>query len=199
MIKEINIKTKKELYNFYKKLPLYKSFFYKKVVFILTEDKYEIEEIIKALNIKKRKDRIIYIYDKACKKIDDHYKKNNICGFKNNQCYVQQKLNNGRINGCCRWCLYQSSKGCKTTNLTCKLFTCSEIEKRCSIIKFDDLNILRILTKRQQLIVKSNYFTKRESFINDLYIGSFIMWEIKQALRFINMYIKIRFKKISFK
>ena len=186
----------KDLYKFYKKLPLYRSLLYKKVTF--ETDIKEIEEIVKALNIKKRKDRITYIYDTACKKIDNHYENKNICGFKNNKCYVQQKLKNNYINGCCRFCLYQSSKGCRTQNLTCKLFTCSEVEKRCKIIKFDDLNILKLLTKRQKLIAKTNYFTKRESFIDDLYIGLFVLWELKQVVRFIIIYIKTR-PKASFK
>lgn len=186
----------KKLYNFHK-IPLYRSFIYKNITF--ETDKKELKEIVEALNIKKRKTRITYIYDTACKKIDDHYKNKNICGFKNNKCYVQQKLNNNYENGCCRFCLYQSSKGCKTKNLTCKLFTCSEVEKRCKVITFDDLNILKVLTKRQRLIAKTNYFTKRESFIKDLYIGSFVLWEIKQVIRFIIIYIKTRSKKTLFK
>ncbi|MBR3898194.1 MAG: hypothetical protein IKJ43_02805 [Bacilli bacterium] len=194
---KIIIDNEKDLYKFYKKLPLYRSLFYKKVTFESNNE--NIKQIIKALNIKKRKERITYVYDTACKNIDNHYNNKNICGFKNNKCYVQQKLNDGNINGCCRWCLYQSNNGCKTSNLTCKLFTCSEVEKRCKVITFDDLSILKILTKRQRLIAKTNYFTKRESFIRDLYIGSFVVWEITQLIRFINIYIIIRSKRTSFK
>lgn len=194
MIKEVNIKNEKDLYKFYKKIPLYRSMLYKKVYF-KEESKYDIKDIIDALNIKKRKQRLTFIYDKTCEKIDNHYNNKDICGFKEGKCYVQQKLNNGNINGCCRWCLYQSPKGCTTKNISCKLFTCTEVEKRCKIIKFDDLDILKILTKRQKLITKTNYFTKRETFINDLYIGLFTLWELRQVFRLMKMYIKIRSNK----
>lgn len=197
MIKNIEIKSKQDLKKFYKLISLYKKVIYKKVIF--KTDNKEIKEIVNALNIKNRKQRITYIYDSACKQIDNFYKSKNICGFKNNKCYVQQKIKNDFINGCCRFCLNQSSKGCTTSNITCKLFTCSEVEKRCKIIKFDDLKLLKLLNKRQRLIIKSNYFTKRESFINDLYLNSFVIWEIKQLFRIINIYIKIRLKKVSFK
>lgn len=190
---EIIVKNEKDLYKFYRKLPLYRSLLYKNVTFN-SKSTYDIEDIITTLNIKNRKKRITYIYDKACEKIDNHYKNKNICGFKNSKCYVQQKLNNGNINGCCRFCLNQSKNGCTTKNLSCKLFNCTEIEKRCEVIKFEELNILKLLNKRQTLISKSNYFTNRESFINDLYISSFVIWEIKQVLRFINIYLKLKKK-----
>lgn len=189
---EIIIEDEIDLYKFYKKLPLYRSLLYKKVTF--TSKSHSVDDIITALNIKNRKERLTYIYDKACEKIDNHYKNENICGFKNNRCYVQQKLKNGNINGCCRFCLNQSSKGCTTKNLSCKLFNCTEVEKRCSVIKFEDLDILKLLNKRQILISKSNYFTNRKQFINDLYISSFVLWELKQILRFINIYLKLKKK-----
>lgn len=197
MIKNIIIKDKKDLEKFYKRIPIYKSLFYKNITF--KTNNIIIKDIVNALNIKSRKQRITYIYDKMCKQIDKFYSNKNICGFKNNKCYVQQRLNNGYTNGCCRFCLNQSSKGCATSNLTCKLFTCSEVEKRCKVFKVEKLELLRMLNRRQRLIAKTNYFTKRETFINDLYISSFVLWELRQVFRFINIYIKIRLKKVSFK
>ena len=189
------INDKPALDKFYRKLFFYKSFIFKKTTFTV-ETKYEqLKPIIKALNIKKRKDRITYIYDEACRQIDNHYKNKNICGFKNNKCYVQQKLNNGTINGCCRLCKYQSEKGCKTVNLTCKLFTCSEVEKRCKIITFDDLKILNLLSYRNKMILKSDYFSKRENVIKDLYYGSVILWAIRIIIRLINNFYTLKHKK----
>ena len=199
MLKEVKIKDEKDLYKFYNKLPLYRSLFYKNVTFIYKENRYKINEIIKALNIKNRKKRINYIFDTACCQIDDNYKKENLCGFKNGICLNHQKIKKDYKNGCCRWCLYQSSKGCTTKNLTCKLFVCTEIEKRCKVINFEDINVLKLLTRRQKAIVKSNYFTKKENYINDLYIGSFVIWEIKQIFRFIKIFININVLKKSFK
>lgn len=195
MFKVIEIKDKKALDKFYRKLFFYKSFIFKKIYFKVKTDYKEIKPIITALNIKKRKERITYIYDEACTQIDNHYNNKNICGFKNNKCYVQQKLNNGTINGCCRMCKYQSKKGCKTKNLTCKLFTCSEVEKRCQIITFDDLKILNLLSLRNKMILKSDYFSKREDVINDLYIGSFFVWTIRIIIRLINNFYTLKRKQ----
>lgn len=185
----IKIENKKALDKFYHRL-----FFYKHCKNIETNYK-ELKSIIKAINIKKRKEKITYIYDEACKQIDNHYKNKDICGFKNNKCYVQQKLNNGNINGCCRMCIYQSTKGCMTKNLTCKLFTCSEVEKRCKIIKFDDLKILKLLSFRNRLILKHDYFSKREDVINDLYYGSIILWTLRIIIRLINNFYTLKYKK----
>ena len=195
MIKTIQINNKQALDKFYRKLFFYKTFIFKKTKFTAETNYEEVKPIINALNIKKRKPRTTYIYDEACKQIDNHYKNKNICGFKNNKCYVQQKLKNGTINGCCRMCMYQSAKGCTTKNLTCKLFTCSEVEKRCKVIKFDDLKILNLLSFRNRMILKSDYFSKREDVINDLYYGSFFLWTIRIVIRMIiNFYIVKRKK-----
>lgn len=196
MIKVIKIKDEAALDKFYHKLFFYKRFWFKHCKFILDSKYEEVKPIIKALNIKKRKPRITYIYDEACAQIDNHYKNKDICGFKNNKCYVQQKLDNGTINGCCRMCMYQSKKGCTTKNLTCKLFTCSEVEKRCKVIKFDDLKILNLLSFRNRMILKSDYFSKREDVINDLYYGSFFLWTIRIVIRVIVTFSTLKRQKL---
>lgn len=195
MNKLIKINNQTALDKFYRKLFFYKSFIFKKTHFTVETNFEEVKPIINALNIKKRKERIIYIYDEACNQIDKHYQNKNICGFKNNKCYVQQKLQNGTINGCCRMCLYQSTKGCTTKNLTCKLFTCSEVEKRCKVIKFDDLKILNLLSFRNRMILKSDYFSKREDVIKDLYYGSFFLWTIRIVIRMIINFYTLKRKK----
>ena len=195
MNKLIKINNQTALDKFYRKLFFYKSFIFKKTKFTVETNYEEVKPIINALNIKKRKPRITYIYDEACKQIDNHYKNKNICGFKNNKCYVQQKLQNGTINGCCRMCMYQGAKGCTTKNLTCKLFTCSEIEKRCKVIKFDDLKILNLLSFKNRMILKSDYFSKREDVIKDLYYGSFFLWTIRIVIRMIINFYTLKRKK----
>ena len=194
MNKLIKINNQTALDKFYRKLFFYKSFIFKKTHFTVETNFEEVKPIINALNIKKRKPRIIYIYDEACNQIDKHYQNKNICGFKNNKCYVQQKLQNGTINGCCRMCLYQSTKGCTTKNLTCKLFTCSEVEKRCKVIKFDDLKILNLLSFRNRMILKSDYFSKREDVIKDLYYGSLLIWSVRIVIRLIINFYTLKHK-----
>ena len=194
MNKLIKINNQTALDKFYRKLFFYKSFIFKKTYFTVETNFEEVKPIINALNIKKRKERIIYIYDEACNQIDKHYQNKNICGFKNNKCYVQQKLQNGTINGCCRMCLYQSTKGCTTKNLTCKLFTCSEVEKRCKVIKFDDLKILNLLSFKNRMILKSDYFSKREDVIKDLYYGSILIWSVRIVIRLIINFYTLKHK-----
>ncbi len=194
MNKLIKINNQTALDKFYRKLFFYKSFIFKKTHFTVETNFEEVKPIINALNIKKRKERIIYIYDETCNQIDKHYQNKNICGFKNNKCYVQQKLQNGTINGCCRMCLYQSTKGCTTKNLTCKLFTCSEVEKRCKVIKFDDLKILNLLSFRNRMILKSDYFSKREDVIKDLYYGSLLIWSVRIVIRLIINFYTLKHK-----
>lgn len=189
----INIKNKKELKRFYRLLPLYKSILFKFTKFKIEKDKYGIKPIIIALNKKRRKDRITYIYDTACDIVDDFYKGKNLCNFINNKCIIQQHKNCG-INGCCRTCRYQSTKGCTTKNLACKLFTCYPIEKKYKIIKFKDLKILKLLSLRQRTLLNSDYFSTKEQVIMDLYIGSFVISTLRMSIRLIinTIYVKRR-------
>lgn len=169
--KTIVIESKEDYTKFIKRIILYKSILYINTEFQVkgcqVNDK--IQQIIKGLNIKNRCKRITYAYDTACNIIDSNTKGLNICGFKNNKCYIQQKQNNGKCNGCCRLCKYQNSNGCPTKNLACKLFNCSEVKKRYKTIEYKDLAILKLLSLKNRLIVKSDYFSTREEVLKDLY------------------------------
>ena len=150
--------------------------FIKRILYINTEFQVKgcqvndkIQQMINGLNIKNRYKRITYVYDTACNIIDSNTKGLNVCGFKNNKCYIQQKQNNGKCNGCCRLCKYQNSNGCPTKNLACKLFNCSEVKKRYKTIEYKDLAILKLLSLKNRLIVKSDYFSTREEVLKDLY------------------------------
>lgn len=169
--KTIVIESKEDYTKFIKRIILYKSILYINTEFQVkgcqVNDK--IQQIIKGLNIKNRCKRITDVYDTACNIIDSNTKGLNICGFKNNKCYIQQKQNNGKCNGCCRLCKYQNSNGCPTKNLACKLFNCSEVKKRYKTIEYKDLAILKLLSLKNRLIVKSDYFSTREEVLKDLY------------------------------
>ena len=193
----INVNNEKELKKFYKFLPFYKSFIFKIFKFDIKSKYDDIKTINTALNIKNRKMRITYIFDMACKQVDDTFKDiKNPCGFKNGICYSHSSKKLNKINGCCRCCKYQSSNGCTTKNLTCKLFFCDEVKKRYKVIEFDDLKILKLLSIRQRYILKSDYFSSREDVINDLYYGSFIIASIRILSRLIPnlIYVKINNK-----
>ena len=108
MEKFLVINNENDLHKFYKKIWLYRSFLCNFVTFKIEEDKYDLSDLVWALNIKKRKKRLEFIYDVACDEINEYVKDKNICGFKNNQCRMHRKLKNGYVNGCCRKCFYQS-------------------------------------------------------------------------------------------
>ncbi len=174
----------KEKQSFYKKLFFYKSYFFRFNQFTSNLEDQELQDIITALNIKNRKKRIDFIYDKACDLIDANTC-SNCCGFYENQCYVQRKINNNKYNGCCRMCYFQSENGCPTKNLACKLFQCSEVRKRHKVIEAKDIKILKLLSLRQRFLVKSDYFSTREEVLKDLYSFSFSYATIKMTCRLI--------------
>ena len=178
-----------------KKLFLYKSLFYKRTTFYTNSEDEEIKGIVDALNIKQRRRRIDYIYDYCCNKINEFYKGKNVCGFKNNKCINQQYPNCKYINGCCRLCLYQSTNGCKTSNLTCKLFYCSSVTNKYTVITHKDLKILKLFSLRQRFIIGYNYFTTREAYLRDLYIGSITVSAIRNFICTILGIIKITLNK----
>lgn len=169
--KTIVIESKEDYTKFIKRIILYKSILYINTEFQVkgcqVNDK--IQQMINGLNIKNRYKRITYVYDTACSIIDSNTKGLNVCGFKNNKCYIQQKQNNGKCNGCCRLCKYQNSNGCSTKNLACKLFNCSEVKKRYKTVEYKELDILKLLSLKNRLIIKSDYFATREEVLKDLY------------------------------
>ena len=165
MEKVIKIKNQNDLDRFYKRIKYYRSPLYRFTTF--KSDNKEIGKIIEALNIKNRCKRIQFVFEAACDYIDDYNKtqSNNICGFSNNKC------RNNVLNGCCRKCYYRGKNGCTTQNLSCKLFFCSKVCDKYKTLTFDDVKLLKCFSYRNQVIVKHNYFTKKEDYLVDLYIG----------------------------
>ncbi len=195
MEKRIKISTEAEKTHFLSMLPLYKSSLCKFTYFKIDTDDLDLKEIEEALNIKNKKKRITYIYDTTCKKIERFYKNNkNMCGFICGQCYTQRENSTDKTNGCCGFCLYQSDKGCTTTNLACKLFNCENVRKRYKLLEFSDIKLLKVLTKNQQTILKYNYFSLREDVIKDASLG-LIIGTIKMYYRLIKNLIIFIFRK----
>lgn len=196
MKKKVLILThQKQINHFYRHLFLYRSFLYHNIYFMLKEENEEIEKIITALNMKKRKERLLYVYEEACHEIDSFYQDQNICGFQDGKCYVQRKKNLDSINGCCRMCRFQSSKGCQTMNLACKLFFCSEVKERYKTLTFDDIHILKVLAKKERLIISSNYFSSKKEVLKDIQFNSLCIAIIRIGYRLIPTFIKKRLSK----
>lgn len=195
--KNIIINNTDDYKKFLKKIKIYKSILYFNTLFVVKNNIHNqmIDYIINALNIKNRKKRITYIYDSSCKLIDDNTKNANICGFKNGKCYVQRNLNNGKCNGCCRKCLYQTNKGCPTKNFACKLFNCSEVTSRYDVIKYEDLKLLKLLSLKNRIIIESDYFSKREDVLKDLYAYTLTYSTLRIVCRLVKNYVHSKKKK----
>lgn len=162
------IKDKKK---FYKYLFLYRSFFFSFTRFTTNLNDRELENVIAALNIKKRRERIYFIINNLCDQIDDYYKNKNICSFCNGKCGNYRKNNLDYKNGCCRKCRYQSSSGCTSKNFACKMFNCTYVKERYKTIKYNDLVLLKVLTPLQRLVLKDDYFSSIDEVTNDLFFG----------------------------
>ena len=170
----LKIDNEKQLKKFYRYLFIYRSFLFRFIKFKLEEDKYEVSEIIKALNVKGRKKRITYIYDKACEEIDEFFEGKNVCDFKDGKCLSQQKNNSDKFNGCCRLCEHRTGGLCPSRNLACKLFYCSYVTDKYEILNYEDIKVLKCLTPLQRFVVESDYFSLEKDVINDLYFGVFL-------------------------
>ena len=174
-MKKIVINNYQDYKKFLNKLWIYKSVFYKNIIFKVENkiNEVNVDCIINALNIKNRRKRIDYIYDTCCDIINNKFKGINICGFENGRCYVQRR-NINKCNGCCRKCLYQSNKGCTTSNLSCKLFNCTEVKSRYNVIEYKDLKLLKLYSLKNRILIGSEYFSKREDVLKDLYSFSLV-------------------------
>ena len=195
--KTIQINNDNDYNKLLKRLFIYKSILYYNTLFVVKNNTSNemIDSIINALNIKKRRKRINFIYDQSCLLIDEKNKGINICGFKNEKCYVQRKLKNEKCNGCCRICVYQTWDGCPTKNLACKLFNCSEVRKRYEVIDYKDLKLLKVLSLKNQIIIKSDYFSKREDVLKDLYTYTLTFSTLRIVYRLTKHFIKFNRKQ----
>lgn len=194
MKKYIKIRTNKDLKRFYRKIFIYRSFLCLPVKFY--SDNKSIKPIIDALNIKNKYKRIEYIYNYSTSFLDNYYNSlnPNICGYKCNKCIVQRINNLNYVNGCCRACIYQSSNGCKTSNLTCKMFYCSRIKDKYKVYTYDNFYILKCLDLRRRFILKEDYFTSKEDAIFDLKVGLVVTITFKILIRDIINLIRLKKK-----
>lgn len=156
--------------------------FYKMLPCRFTSNDKSISEFIYALNIKNRYKRIKYIVDNGITIIDNYYKDKNGCKFINDKCICHRVRNLKYINGCCRKCKYFKDRSCSTLNVACKLFYCSytKLDK----IRFEDIDIFKLLSIRQRYVLKNSYFVKYEDILFDLYCGPIFCF-IRGIFRFI--------------
>lgn len=188
----LKLSDNRNIKKFYKNLWIYKSIFFYKTTFA-TEDDVDIQTryIIECLNIKNRKERIINVYDRTCEIIDKKNEGSNICGFKDRVCKAHQCENKKKyLDGCCRMCLYKTPRGCPSKNVACKLFNCGAVKEKYEVYKYNDLSILKLLSLKNRVIVKHDYFSLREDVLKDLFSYSLIYSTIRMSCRMIkNVYL----------
>lgn len=155
-----------------RRIKLYKSFIYRNTIF--ETDNKDLKVFVKYLNIKDRRKRIEYIYYEIIKEID---RKSDelICDFKDGKCRLQRLNNSKNCNGCCCVCKLVTDKGCSTKNISCKLFYCNYAKKNFNILKMKDIDLFKLLSLRQKLILQFDFFSTSEQVIDDLCSHSLII------------------------
>lgn len=146
----------------------------------------QVSQLVQALNIKNKKQRLEFIYDKACDLLDDDFYGKNVCEFKNNKCMHDRKYNNS-CDGCCRTndggkcCIYLKNHKCTIRCLACKFHICSCVRKKNLNYKVNDILVLKyLLNFKQKIIVYLNFFKTKQETINDLEKNSIILWTLKK-------------------
>ena len=177
MEKKIEIRNEEEYQQFLKALPLYRSVFGRAVHFEIGSAVHpeRVRDIETALNIKSRKRRIEYIYDRGCDIVDRFNEENGaVCRFSGGRC--EDPKHQRYPNGCCCHCYLQTSHGCPTKNLSCKFFFCDHMAKKYRYLSVGDVDLFRLLTPGQRAIVRENVYVTKQTYLRLLWLGSYLLY-----------------------
>ena len=147
-----------------KLLFLYRTIFFRMAKFETNDNK--LRNVVNALNIKNKKNRIMYVYDEAIKEINNYYSED-LCKFIDGRCIVQRLSNSEHVNGCCFRCPIVTDKGCPSSNFACKLIYCKTAIGNMKRLDFNKVKILKCLSISQRLVVLSDFFCTRDEIIED--------------------------------
>lgn len=139
------------------------------------------------LTLDDQKSKYKYIYDTTCKFLDNQFVCKNYCNFKNDKCIANRNKSVLHCDmGCCysfeysgffeptftkndKLCEHLNGTSCSTSCMSCKLFTCKELQKRNIRFKLSDFLLINcFFNKKQHLILKYNFFKTREAIIEKL-------------------------------
>jgi len=184
----ININNPSDIKKLIKQIKIYKIIYKNKILKLKyskkidKKTKYELDIIETAFNIKNKKERLMFIYDKTYEFITSNYVETNFCEFKNNQC-INHRLKNKNINnGCCCNCRHLKNKRCSINSLSCKFFFCPYIRKNKKIIKVNDISFANcFFTTKQKMIINLSVLQSRDKMLNDLYKNSLILWAFSKT------------------
>lgn len=147
----------------------------------------QLTQVVEALNIKDKKERFEYAYDKACEILDSDFYGKNVCEFKSNKCIHDRMLNISN-DGCCRSrdgkkaCVYLKNHICSISCLACKFHICSFIRKKGLKYRINDILVLRyLLNWKQKIMAYLDFFKTKEEVIEDLLRNSIIIWALKKG------------------
>ena len=186
----IIINNKDDYQSFLKKLFFYKYYHFTNFTIKNNIKSQELAIINNALNIKKKKERITYLYDETIKYINSYYH-DDLCQFVNNQCFVQRERKDNSKFGCCFDCkLVKSGKGCPTSNVSCKLLYCKPALKNIKKLRIKDIDFLRCFSIFQRFILKYNFYSTREQVIKDLNYG-IIIWFLRSIPKGLKLCFRI--------
>lgn len=161
---------------------------------IVTDDKElkQISLLVEALNIKDKKKRLEFIYDRSCDLLDNDFYGKNICGFKCGKC-IQNRYYNSLGGGCCcdsrnhlSMCPYLTNKGCFIRCLACKFHICALLKKKGYKYRLSDIYMLKyLLNWKQKIMVYNDFFMTKEEVLKDVYKNSIILWTLSKKRDFI--------------
>ena len=173
---------------FLEKLPLYRSAIFSHTVFEIRSEVHgsRIRDIEAALNIKGRRARVVFLHDRASDIIDEYNEAQGIyCKYEDGKC--EDPKHQRFKNGCCCHCYLQSSTGCHTKNLACKLFFCDFKAAQHEFLGMEKIDLLRLFTRSQRLIARENIYASRGENIALLTIGSYLIFCIYSLFKLFRM------------
>lgn len=148
----------------------------------------DILNAFKVLILPSKEEKNEFIYDTVCEYLDNEFRKNNICDFKNDQCIANRagRCTGHKTMGCCysfdyaklyelrlvknvKLCQYMQNKSCSTKNISCKLFTCKCLKEKNIFFNTHEILLLDcFFNRKQHEIITSNFFRTREEILEKL-------------------------------
>ena len=130
-----------------------------------------LEDLANAINIRNKKERIEFIYDRVCDYLDSDFLGQNKCEFLKNQCLADRAKPYYKDCGCCRaksgeLCDYLKDGKCTIRNLGCKFFICPTLKKKGLKYKINDFYLLKYFCNfREKIVLRYTIFVPKEKVI----------------------------------
>ena len=170
---------------------------YDKEIEIVDKEIRQMSLLVEALNIKDKRERLSFIYDKSCDLLDNDFYEKNICEFKCGKC-INDRINNNLGGGCCcdskyhkDMCPYLSKNGCTIRCLACKFHICRTLKRNGYKYHVNDIYMLKyLLNTRQKIILYNDFFMKKDEVLKDIRRNSIILWSFAKKREFIKYNIE---------